>query len=176
MLPTLEFCTPAVYHCTDTVLEPLDRVQQRFLRHAGLTEEEALLQFHLAPLQTRRDMAMLGLIQRTVLGLGPPQFQQWFFPETAQGHSYCTRLQGSKHTKQLHNYLQGRYTELLRRSPLGLTQVYNQLPQEAVDQTSVKSFQRWLQNRVKELASTRKETWQHCLNARRRSWKQSTAA
>ena len=72
VLPTLEFGTPAVYHCTDSVLEQVDRVQRRFLRETGLTEEEALLKYHLAPLQTRRDIAMLGLIHRTVLGLGPP--------------------------------------------------------------------------------------------------------
>ena len=93
------------------------------------------------------------LIQRIVLGFGPPQFLRWFFLAIARGHSYCTRLQGSKHRKQLHNYLQSRYTELFRRSPLGLTQVYNELPQEAVDATSVKDFQAWLQDHLKELAS-----------------------
>ena len=56
VLPTLEFCTPAVYHCTDTVLDQVDRVQKRFLREAELTEKEALLHFNLAPLATRRDV------------------------------------------------------------------------------------------------------------------------
>ena len=31
VLPTVEFSTPAVYHCTTSVLEELDRVQRRFL-------------------------------------------------------------------------------------------------------------------------------------------------
>ena len=34
--------------------------QRRFLRECGLSDEEALLHFNLAPLETRRDTAMLG--------------------------------------------------------------------------------------------------------------------
>ena len=172
VLPTLEFCTPAVYHGTDSVLEQVDRVQKRFLREAGLTEAEALLRYNLAPLQTRRDVAMLGLVHRTVLGLGPPQFQLWFFPTACEGHQYNTRLQRRSHNRQLHNHLQGRYTELLRRSPLGLARVYNSLPQEAVDQTSVHAFQKWLQDRVKAEASAGRDNWANLWNLRRRSWKQ----
>ena len=88
VLPTLEFCIPAVYHCTATVLDQVDRVQRRFLREVGLTEEQALHHHNLAPLQTRRDMAMLGLIHRTVLNEGPPQFQQWFFPDTRPNKAF----------------------------------------------------------------------------------------
>ena len=39
---------------------------------------EALFTCNLAPLCSRRDMAMLGLIHRTMLGAGPPQFQAFF--------------------------------------------------------------------------------------------------
>ena len=161
-----------MYHGTDSVLEQVNRVQRRFLREAGLTEKDALLTYNLAPLQARRDMAMLGLIHRTVLQEGPPVFQLWFFPCTQAQHSYNTRQTGRLHSKQLHNYLQGRYTEQLRRSPLGLTRVYNQLPQEAVDKTSVKAFQRWLQNHMKKLAEAENGNWQKCFNLRRTSWKQ----
>ena len=115
---------------------------------------------------------MLGLVHRTVLGLGPPKFQQWFFPSQRQGHRHNTRLQERSHSKQLHDYLEGQYTELLRRSPLGLTRVYNSLPQEAVDQRSVQAFQKWLQNYVKARANSGEDNWQNCLNLRRRSWKQ----
>ena len=174
VLPTLEFCTPAVYHCTDSTLQQVDRVQKRFLREAGLTESEALLRYHLAPLQTRRDIAMLGLIHRTVLGLGPPQFRRWFFAATPQTHTYGTGLQNKLHTKPLHNYLEGRYTELLRRSPLGLVRAYNALPQEAADKPTVRGFQRWLQDHVKTQARAGSEDWPNCLNVRRRSWKQTT--
>eukprot|EP00969_Alexandrium_andersonii_P279798 12368234-Alexandrium_andersonii.AAC.1 len=38
----------------------------------------ALLRFRLAPLAVRRDIALLGLVHRAALGLGPPQLQQIF--------------------------------------------------------------------------------------------------
>ena len=57
MLPVLEFPTAAVYHATKTTLDNLDKVRRRFLREVGLTEEEALLYYNLAPLNTRRDIA-----------------------------------------------------------------------------------------------------------------------
>ena len=75
----LEFPTPAVYHACNTHPGKLDKVQSRFLSEVGLTAEDAFLKFNLAPLQTRRDIAGLGIVHRTVLGLGPPQFRKWFF-------------------------------------------------------------------------------------------------
>ena len=64
ILSYLEYRTPANYHA--------DGVQTKLLREMGLSDEDALSKFHLAPLTSRRDMAMLGLIHRTVLGMGPP--------------------------------------------------------------------------------------------------------
>ena len=37
----------------------IDAVQRRFLRECGLSDEDALLHFHLAALETRRDIALL---------------------------------------------------------------------------------------------------------------------
>ena len=79
ILPFLEHSTPALYHATDTLLSTVDRVQKTFLRRVGLTEEAAFLDHNLLPLSTRRDIAMLGVVHRTVLGEGPPHFQKWFF-------------------------------------------------------------------------------------------------
>ena len=124
MLPFVEHSTPAVYHATSSLLQTLDRVQNTFLRRLGLTAETALKDFNLAPLSTRRDVAMLGVVHRTVLGLGPPKFQKWFFP-AAGAHSLTTRRRESAHSKTLHDYLDGTHTALLRRSALGLPRVYN---------------------------------------------------
>ena len=68
VLGYIEYRTPAIYHATDTVLKKLDKVQQHFLRQVGLTEKDALLKWNSVPLATRRDVAMLGLIHRTVIG------------------------------------------------------------------------------------------------------------
>ncbi len=69
LLSYLEYRTPAIYHSTRAVLCRLDAVQTRFLKDIGVDEVTALLGFHLAPLSALRDMALLVLIHRTVLGL-----------------------------------------------------------------------------------------------------------
>ena len=65
---------------------------------------------------------------------------------------YRTRLQSNRHDKQLHNYVQGRHTVLLKRSLLGQTKVYNELPQTAVSTGTVKAFQKELQRLLKKQA------------------------
>ena len=167
VLSTLEFCTPAVYHCTATALEDLDRVQKRFLKEVGLTAVEALCVHNLAPLQTRRDIAMLGVVHRTVLGQNAPQFSDWFFVAARDAPKHNTRRQDKLHTKQLYDWLSVRDTELLRRSALGLVRVYNELPQAAVDTTSVKDFQQWLQNYVRTEALKDTADWENLLNLRK---------
>ena len=62
VLSFVEYRTPAVYHAAKTTLAGIDAMQRRFLRECGLSDEDALLHFNLAPLETRRDIAMLGLI------------------------------------------------------------------------------------------------------------------
>ena len=117
---------------------------------------------------------MLGLVHRTVLGKGPPQFRKWFFAAEKQPHRHDTRRQRSQHSKQLFDHLETRGTELLRRSALGLVRVYNALPQAAVDKPSVPSFQKWLQDDLKSRATTNTENWQNSYNLRKQSWKQVT--
>ena len=60
--------TPAIFHASLNVLEPVDRVQRRLLRELGLSEVDALLNFRLAPLPSRRDIAMLGFLHKVTLG------------------------------------------------------------------------------------------------------------
>ena len=69
-----EYRTSAVYHASNSLPEQIDKVQDRLLRAGGLSRENALFEFNLAPLNARRDMAMLGLIHRCVLGVGPEHF------------------------------------------------------------------------------------------------------
>ena len=62
-----EYRTPAVYHAASTILAGINAIQKRFQREC-LKEEDALVFFQPGPAETRRDIAMLGLIHRTVLG------------------------------------------------------------------------------------------------------------
>jgi len=66
VLSFIEYRTPAIYHASTTALDAIDRIQKRFLRHIGISEEDAVQHFNLAPLACRRDMATLGLIHRTL--------------------------------------------------------------------------------------------------------------
>ena len=133
----------------------------------GLTQEDALLQHNLASLSTRRDVALLGVVHRTVLGLGPPHFRKWFFPAAQRTCSSRTRSSSSQHPHQLHDYLDGTHSELLKRSPLGLTRVYNQLPAEVVAASTVSRFQRQLQEQVKSALRGGRDDWELLLSPRR---------
>ena len=150
------------------MLDNLDKVQRYFLREVGLTANEALKDFNLAPLCSRRDMALLGLVHRTVLKQGPEHFQKWFFPTARLRHQHRTRLQEGLHNKQLHDWLDGEHTELLRRSPLGLARVYNHLPQEVVDSPSVSCFQSALQENLRDAANAKAENWEFLYSPRKK--------
>ena len=79
-----EYRTSAVYHAAQATLAGIDAVRTRFLRQCGLSDEDALLHFNLAPLAAP---AMLGLMNRSVLGCGPQHFGDMFQPAFAVGFS-----------------------------------------------------------------------------------------
>merc|ERR1711907_700344 len=109
--------------------------------------------FNLAPLSARRDMAMLGLIHRTVLKQGPAHFDSFFKLEHQETHSHSTRYASRRHSKQLVSWRVGRFSEVLRRSALGLVSVYNLLPEHVVQQQTVRDFQRKLQEELQKRAA-----------------------
>ena len=53
-----------------------------------MTHEEALFHFNLAPLETRRDIAQLGVIHRAALRKGPNHLHNFFMrARSFSGHS-----------------------------------------------------------------------------------------
>ena len=58
-----------------------DRIQENFLEEIGIDDVNALCDFNLAPLALRRDITMLSLIHRTVIGQSPSHFHRWFYIE-----------------------------------------------------------------------------------------------
>ena len=171
LLGFVEYRTPAIYHATDSVLEPLDKVQGKLLKVVGCTPREALLNWKLAPLETRRDIAMLGLIHRTALGKGPSHFKRFFRLKQHQPQAFWTRLAERRHDRQLESESLPNCPELLRRSALGLVQVYNLLPQKVVSSKCVRNFQKQLQELVVERAASDCEDWQHTLSPRVPWWR-----
>ena len=132
--------------------------QRRFLRECGLSDEEALLHFNLAPLETRRDIAMLGLIHRSVLGGGPRHYANMFLPSPPSA--------SQKHDKQLLTHRSPRNLQILSRSALGLVDVYNLLPAQVVCQKSVASMQHELQALLKFRVRNGDSYWLHTFSPR----------
>ena len=171
LLSYVEYRTAALYHATDSVLKPLDAVQSRFLKALGCSEVEALMELNLAPLRARRDIAMLGVVHRTVLGKGPSHFRAFFKLAELKQHRYLTRRAGKNHDKQLEDPRKGTFPELVRRSALGLIAVYNLLPADLVEEKTVKGFQSKLQGHLKERAAAGCEDWAETLSLRVPLWK-----
>ena len=164
LLSYLEYRTAAIYHACDTVLAHLDAFQQQFLRELGISEEDALFNFNLAPLSSRRDIAMLGLIHRCVLNKGPEHFNTFFAASTQQRRN--TRSASARHGKQLSDIRNRRFLEIERRSALGLIWVYNRLPEEIVRHDNVKDFQRSLQSFINDILLSGCDDWKYSLSPR----------
>ncbi len=63
----IEYHTGAVLHTTPTVLARLDRLQTSFLEGLSIIEEVAFLDYNFAPTMLRRDIGILGFLQKRVL-------------------------------------------------------------------------------------------------------------
>ena len=75
----LEFSSGAIYHAADSHLKDVDSVQDSFIRALGLSAESAFVDFKMPPLCLRRDIAILGLLHKVVLGIAHPEFAELFF-------------------------------------------------------------------------------------------------
>ena len=108
---------------------------------------------------------MLGIVHRTVLGIGPPQFREFFKLQgmiaNPNGRE-CKR----RHTKQLMSHREGKFLDQLSHSALGLCDVYNLLPEYVVEAEDISEFQTRLQTMIKEAASSNYDGWHHLLSPR----------
>ena len=124
VLSFIEFRTSAIYHASDTLLNRVDCLQRRLIRSIGASDREALMNFRLAPLRTRRDIRMLGLIHRAVLGLGPDHFRKYIVRADAPLHPEGRNMT-SRHNLQLRTYRVGKFLDLMEHSVFGLIDIYN---------------------------------------------------
>ena len=164
ILSFVEYRTPGIYHACSSSLSRLDAVQHRFLERIGVSAKDALFCFNLAPLSSRRDIAMLGVIHRSVLGLGPDQLKQFFCRDNEYTVN-ATRLGRRRHSRQLVDRRGAQFTEQFRRSALGLVAIYNLLPEEIVMAPTVALFQSQLQNLLRTHAMSSQE-WQDLFTPR----------
>ena len=68
----------AIAHAAQSDLLPLEDALTTLLVRLGISHEEALMHFNLAPLNTRIDIALLGIIHRAACRKGPTQFHNFF--------------------------------------------------------------------------------------------------
>ena len=141
----------------------LDGVLTSFLRKVGISEIDAIVNFKLAPLASRRDIAMLGVIHRAVLGEGPPQLREFFKPDRRDLRR-CARH--FRHDHQLAIVFGGRPLGMIKRSVLGLCHAYNLLPANIVQCHTVKAFQGALQHLLCEQAVAGRPQWQALFSPR----------
>jgi hypothetical protein len=159
ILSYIEFGTAALYHAPAFMLLPVDPVQELFVIELGISSREALLELNLAPLSTRRDIAMLGLLHRISSGKAPPQFSKFIFPGSSLHFPRDLRHQAGRHNRQFHDPIDGTQSRMMERSLFGAIYTFNMLPQSVVDAKTTSRFQHELQNAVKALARTQHPEW-----------------
>ena len=118
--PPVEFATLAVYHSPRFFLAQIDRVQSRLLDSLGMSSAQALREHRLAPLNGRRDMAMLGLLHRVVIGTAPMHSNRFFYPQRDMHFPRGLRSGGLHHTRQMHDPIAGSSLAIMSRSIFGL--------------------------------------------------------
>ena len=124
ILSFIEYRTAAVAHAATSVLASVDAIQTRLLRSLGITDLEALMHFRLAPLCTRRDIAILGMIHRCVLREGPACLWKFFVVEHREPPPRCPR----RHCRHLIDPCGLRWPDYALRSAFGGARLYNLLP------------------------------------------------
>ena len=153
----LEYHTPAIFHCTSSRLDKIDRLQTSFLGKLDISPREAFLNYNMAPLKLRRDIGLLGLWYKVAHGIAHPSLCALF--PTAH-FLIGTFINGRpRHDKQLDNHASAVLfrEHLWRRSLFGWVFSFNKLPQFCIDAPSVSDFQTILTGhvRTKCLANTR---------------------
>ena len=130
------------FHAAASLLEKIDNAQARFLRELDLTPEFASIEYAFAPPSLRRNIGMLGFLHKRVLGNCHPSVASLLPFWTDQPE--CIRSRG--HSKKLygHNVEIQFQRAMYNNSVFGMTDIYNNLPQQAVDATSVSAFQKYL--------------------------------
>jgi len=165
--PLLESATGAVYHAAASTLHSLDQCQNSFVRSLGMSPETAFLDHNLMPLNTRRDIAMLGFLHNCARASAHTSLCG-LFPLAPAGptHHHATRLQTHRHSYQLVDRCQGRQSEMLARSVFGLVRVYNLLPQSLVDEQDVSRFQKMLTKTVRAECEIKAPRWIYIYSVR----------
>ena len=155
-----------IFHASTSLLDRLDNVQDRFLHKLGITTEHAFLTYDLAPPTLRRNISILGMIHKRVLGQCHPSLNHllpWFSDRFGEPDRH-------RHTKQLYGHaLECKsHWQLFRQSIFAMVDVYNNLPQQVVDHHAVNLFQSHLTHIARAGCSHASPRWRYTFDLRNR--------
>ena len=128
------------FHAAASLLDKIDAVQNKFVHELGLSTAQAFLDYNFPPPKLRRNIGVLGLLHKRVIGKCHPSFEV-LLPWRS---SYFSEPRGFGHDKQLygHNIEVTHHQAIYNRSIFAMTDIYNNLPQYVVDAFSVSDFQK----------------------------------
>ena len=131
------------FHAASSLLDKIDAVQNRFLHELDMNPAFAFLTYNFAPPSLRRNIGILGLLHKRILGKCHPSFEQ-LFPLQVNPTS--------GHTKQLYGHWSEitSHQTIFNRSIFLMCDIYNNLPQNVVDASSVRLFQRMLTQEARQ--------------------------
>ena len=136
------------------------------MSNISLGKRKAFLEFNLAPLSSRRDIAMLGLIHRCVQGKAHASLREIFPRCSRPGHLHNTKLQKHRHPYQLDEFRAGTHPALLCRSVIGLTRVWNRLPEYIVTAGNVTIMQKGLTSILRAASRRGEVNWPQLFSPR----------
>lgn len=159
VLPYLERSIPAISHCSPSILSMLDNVQNLFLETAQCSSKDALLEYNLFPLSSRRSISMLGLLHHTQIGTAPNNLNKLFPKARSTLYHFSVPSCNPSHDKQIQSCIGPRSSITLRRSIFGLIPIYNKLPAHVISAETAKLFQNRLQSMLKLRAKEGVQNW-----------------
>ena len=129
----MEFQNGAIFYASNYLLQKLDQCQSHFLHELNISEATAFVEHNFAPPTVRRNIGVLGLLHKRVLGKAHPIFQK-LLPFHADVFG---SLRPAEHSKQLYGHILDVNFQhnLHERSIFGMVYVYNRLPENVVDCT-----------------------------------------
>ena len=130
-----------------------------------MDDKTAFLEFNFAPPCVRRDIGILGLIHKRVLGLAHPAYNYLlpFLTGPVQARYHSKTLANRRESVTCHR-------NLFNRSIFGYVDVYNRLPEYVVECKSISDFQHELTVICKRRCRQRIQSWMHSFSMYRRDF------
>jgi hypothetical protein len=153
----MEAHSGGLFHAVTSLLRKFDHAQNRFLHEIHVNAERAFMEFNFAPPSLRRNIGILGLLHKRVLGKCHPSFQR-LLPFYSERFSEST---GHGHTKKLYGHWVeiSSHRALYNRSIFAMVDIYNALPQYIADIHNVSEFQSGLTQLVRNRCQQGDVAW-----------------